>query len=532
MLASTKTIHHQQRAVLSHCVQAATCVSLTLAAMSVRAEEVNLVVPVTSSGAAVVLTTEGRALYFPPPASAPYDLNAGLPAYGGRQSVLTMAPAGGGVVTLFSGGGAYFSPDGLFVGGGGATVPGYLGTQKITALAAAPGGVVTGFSGGGVYFSPDGMNLGGGGSSVTAYAGAQRVLGLAGIQGAVLTKFSGGGTYLSPTGRNLGGGGTTQAVPAWKMLNASPAFGPRDSSRLYAFANRWWLSSGFYASPNVSYFDLWSSSDAGANWQLQLGDSNPQVGPVANFYDPYSPLVTMGGRLFALGTSVWSTSTGGDWALLSPMGPGWATEDSFAFEMQGRLVYFNTQRQQVSFSDDGSSWTDGPALPFASRCGPAVVQAAGRVWVLAGGACDYSGFFTDSWYSDDGQTWHQAVDPGTGSASVVPFQGRMWPCLVSGASGTVWMVGGFARKAGAYVNLNDVWYAKAGGAWKQLKSTAGDAFSDTVLKPRHAPACALDLSTNRLTLAAGKGSDSPLNGDARVLSEVLTLDLPPDERLP
>jgi hypothetical protein len=240
----------------------------------------------------------------------------------------------------------------------------------------------------------------------------------------------------------------------------------------------------------------------------------------------------MGDQLFAVGATVWSTTTGDDWSLVSATGPGWATEDSFAFEVAGRLVYFNTQRQEVAVSEDGLTWTAGPSLPFASRCGPAVSQALGRVWVMAGGACDYSGFYDDIWYSDDGVDWHQAVDSETEQASVIPFQGRMWPCLVSSDTGTQWLVGGFARTAGNYVNLNDVWYAKSGGPWHQLKITAPEALSDTALKPRHASACVLDNARNTLMLAAGKGRDSPLNDDARVLSEVLTLQLPPDSSLP
>lgn len=518
---------------------------------------------IAANGGTLLLTTDRQAFFVPPGDTADRQ-----PAYTGKQSIVKIVAAGTGVVTLFSGGGAYYSPDGRNLGGGGWTQPGYLGSQRIVHIVPVTGGVLTRFSGGGVYRSPDGRNLGGGGYSVRAYGGTQQVVSMAAVNGGVVTLFSGGGAYFSPDGHNLGGGGRTvraydglqtirqivempQGVqtyfsggnaylsrnglaiggggdtlrlPAARTVATASAFGPRDSGSMAYFDGRWWIGSGFYRG-NLSYFDLWASEDGVSGWNMTFGVASPETGPRTDFYEPYSPLVSFDGALWAIGSTVWRSNDGAQWTPMS-VGPRRAVEDADAFVFRGKMVYIDPTVGQVFISPDGLDWSQRVEIPgFTRRCGAVITAGVrGRIWISGGGGCDYQGYYNDTWYSEDGIQWTQVVDPD-GAPQPVQWSGRLWPCVVTTPSGMMWLFGGFRIENGVGMNLNDLWFSRDGSTWRRMTVSG-------TIEPRHAPSCYFDRRTNALMVVAGKGGVDPLNDNSRVRNDTVALDLPLDEFLP
>jgi hypothetical protein len=120
---------------------------------------------------------------------------------------------------------------------------------------------------------------------------------------------------------------------------------------------------------------------------------------------------------------------------------------------------------------------------------------------------------------------------GNGEALWPEWLNRMWPCVVNGSGGTLWLFGGYRQQGDMAINLSDLWYSKDGLHWRQLKPAAPDLLSDPVSRPRHAPSCHLDAA-NRLTVVAGRGDSDPDARHAAVLNDVIRIDLPRDSILP
>ncbi len=503
--------------------------ALVLAALvttqAVAADDIAQRIDIAANGGKVILTIDNEVHFVP----AGLDENIAatrVPAYTGSQRVVSLHPANGGVVTLFDGGDAYFSADGMNLGGGGGTVKSYSGSQRILGLYSVAGGVVTWFSGGGVYFSPTGTSIGGGESTIHAYEGTQQVVGLHEIEGVLQTRFSGGGVYASSTGTHLGGGGSSVTLPHWVDVSDTNGFGPRDSARGIEFDGKLWLSGGFYAGA-YSYYDLWYSAD-GLDWQSTGISSTPLTSPPEDaVYPPYNPLLKVGADLFAIGSSVWHSFDGLDWTLHSSSGPTHATEDTFAFHLADRFVFLHTQYGRVYTSQDGVHWSQEPDIPgFQGRCGALVTQAQGRIWVMGGGACNYSTFYDDIWYSSNGIDWTQVPDVSSGQPKKLEWSARMWPCVTVSPAGTLWMFGGFVLDGSSGQNLNDVWYSKDGLSWHQTR------LSGPTDNWRHAPTCYSQIDKGRIIVAGGKGAKSPSNDDARTLNDLKILIVPVDDLLP
>ena len=516
------------------------------------------------AGRGVVILFDSGVAYFSPDGRNPGGGGNTIQAYQGAQNIVQIVSVSGGVDTIFDGGAVYFSPDGRFLGGdGGSTVRIYDGPDQTQQIIPAGTGVITIFSDGTAYFSPDNLYLGGGGNTVPAYDGPGTIAKIVPVSGGVETEFVGGAVYLSPDGMNLGGGGRTISVPAWTQLPISnPTFGPRDSGKGLIFNGALWISGGFrggisdvnYCTDNCSYYDLWLSENWGQNWQLasstntQINRSPGNVQP-HDFYNSYSPLVEFNRQLWAFGKFIWTSLDGYRWiqakdsATNTPLkGPGPASENVKAFVLNGSIYYVDGGQGIVSISTDGTTWSAPYVIPnFTKRCGPGINIAQGKLWIVGGGACNYSATYNDLWYSSDGMNWTQVQNAG--AVKSAEWSPRMWPCMTTDSAGVMWLAGGYGVSnwdqtkqrivTGYEYNLADVWYSRDGASWKQLKPTVGSGLPDDGgLEPRHSPTCYFRRDTNSLIVAAGKGGVDPFNDNAYVLNSVRRLKLPAANSLP
>jgi hypothetical protein len=516
-------------------------------------------------------------VYFSPDGK---NLNGGgnsVLAYGGSMLALSINPVAGGLDTVFSGGQVYFSPDGRDLGGGGQSIPVYTGGRGIQQVVATGSGdaVVTLFQGGAAYYSPINRDLGGGGSTVPATANANTAITrLVKVGGGILAQFATGSVYLSPDGLNLGASGSVP-VSAWNASTPNGPFGGRDSAHGAIFAGRFWFSGGFDDPENAnscyatcSYFDLWSSTDpTGTTWNGApsfatatspdprdtlpvVNDGVQDVAVPTDFYDSYSAIVPWNGKLFAIGSTVWSSANGTTWARANlsdgsavpgPQAGSRATENSRAFQLGNTLFFLQPDSGEVYSTTDpqARTWTNLGLIPgFTPRCGPVAFVLLGKLWIEGGGACDYSAVYDDIWSSADGITWTQ-------SSTSTQWFARMWGCIASGSEGIIWLTGGYAPtdwndSAGTLTprygaNHSDVWYTKDGVTWKQLKADWGSGLPDgNTLEPRHAATCYEDESTNpaTLTVIAGSAGTSPDAGNEHVSNTIRLLQLPPAATLP
>jgi hypothetical protein len=495
-------------------------------------------------------------------------------AYQGSPGVAGLAPVGGGVDVIFSGSaGVIYSPDGRDFSGG-KSVSIYSGGLSVLQVVPMDTGnaVLTLLENGAAYYSPDNKNLAGGGATVAANS-ASAVVRVVKVGGGVLAQFQNGAVYLSPTGLNLDGGNGTISVASWNSLGNGP-FPARDSAHGAEFLGHLWVSGGFSDATNTdscfstcSFFDLWSSTDAlGASWNSQpsfatasqpdprdatatVNNGVMDVPPPTDFYDSYSAIVVWNSQLTAIGATVWRSADGTHWArdnladgVTATPGPALvrATENSRAVIVGGVLYFLQPDSGEVYRSTDAtaSQWTDLGAIPsFTPRCGPAVFVLEGRMWIVGGGACDYSAVYNDVWSSADGVNWTQ-------SPAAAAWSARMWPCVATSTDGVVWLGGGYAPtdwnnytgtvtpRYGA--NHSDLWYSKNGTDWKQFKADDGSGLSDDgVLEPRHAPTCFVTGSTPaNYVIMAGTGGTDPNDANARVINSIRSLQLPPAATLP
>jgi hypothetical protein len=502
-------------------------------------------------------------------------------AYAGTVKIASLTAVGSGVDAVFAnGGGVYYSPDGRNLGGGGTSVRIYAGQSEILQIVPLGVGdaVVTLFKGGSAFYSPNNVDIGGGGTTVSAAAAAHSsVAALVKVGGGVLTEFVNGEVYLSPDGQNLAGGGATIPVPDWNGSLVNGPFEPRDSARGTEFAGHLWLSGGFSDADDTtscfetcSFFDLWSSTDlTGTTWNSKPSfatatspdprDTVPaehngvQDVPVpTDFYDAYSPIVVWNSRLFAIGSTVWSTADGVTWARQNladgvtaapgPL-PVKANENSRALPLGASLFFLQPDTGEVYSTTDpnAAAWSDLGTIPgFPLRCGAAVFVRLGKLWIEGGGVCDYSETFNDIWSSEDGVNW-------THSAKAAEWSARMWPCIAPGNDGIIWLAGGYAPtdwnntngtatvRYGA--NHSDVWYSKDGADWKQLKADYGSGLPDgNTLVPRHAATCyaaaGSSANTKSLVVIAGTGGPDPNDDNAQVINSIQTLLVPATAALP
>ena len=358
-------------------------------------------------------------------------------------------------------------------------------------------------------------------TSIRAYSGSPPLQAIAAVPGGVQAQMANGDVFFSPDGLSLGGGGSTVKLPYVHAITTNAQFGPRDSARGIDFAGQLWLSSGYFDLTN-GYLDIWYSNDNGANWTLGSGSATPRSTPAPDFYDAYSPIVSDGQNLFAIGSSVWKSADGKAWTKITDAGPERASDDSFGFYRNGLFTYFNTNDGNFFNSSDGLEWSYSPGfLPMKGRCGAVSIVALDKFWLFGGGDCSYGGVVNDIWNSTDGTDWSQALSDNAPKSAEWPA--RMWPCATTSDAGTIWLFGGYTPVSGE--NLSDLWYSRDGLSWKQLTVT------DASLPSRHAPTCFIRAGSNTLLIVAGKGGPHADNDSASVTNTVTAVDLPIDSFL-
>jgi len=530
------------------------------------------------SGGVDALLANGS-VYFSPDGKNLGGGGSSVAAYDGPGQILSINPVGAGIDAVFaSGGPVYYSPDGLALGGGGHSIQVYAGGTSVQqVVAVGPGdAVVTLLEDGTAYYSPNNRDLAGGNNTIAAAPHSLAIKLLVKVGSGLLAEFAEGSVYLSPDGRNLAGGGATVAVAPWDASVPNGPFDGRDSAHFTEFLGRLWLSGGFddpeganSCFATCSFFDLWSSKDlTGTSWNSTasfatatspdprdstpvVNNGTPDVPPPTDFYDSYSPIVVWNGRLFAIGSTVWSSPNGTNWARLNladgTAAPGpitvRATENSRALSLGAKLFFLQPDSGEVySTTDpDALAWTDlGPIPGFTPRCGATAFVLQGKLWIEGGGNCDYSKVYNDIWSSADGITWVQNEAPAQWSA-------RMWACIASGGSGIIWLTAGYAptdwnNTTGTLIvryggNHSDVWYTKDGTTWKQFKADYGSGLVDgDTLEPRHAASCYIGTgsaaNTQSLIVIAGSAGSVPNAANERVSNSIRTLELPAAASLP
>jgi hypothetical protein len=524
----------------------------------------------------VALLSNGSA-FFSPTGENLTGGGSSIAASSGTTPIAYIVSVQGGIdAALNDGQSVYFSPDGLHLDGGGKTVNIYSGGSPVTQIVTVGMGVVALLKDGSAYFSPNNRALGGGGITVSALATAavSPIKLLVGVGGGVLTDFQNGSVYLSPDGLNLAGGGSTVAVAEWNTSWPNAPFGPRDSAHGVEFHGHLWLSGGFddpqggdSCFSTCSYYDLWAADLSGTTWNSTPSfatatspdprDATPVVNngvqdaaTPTDFYDSYSALVVWNNRLFAIGSTVWSSANGTDWsrdnlpdgtAAPGPLAGSRATENSRAFVLGSTLFFLQPDSGEVYSTVDptAATWTDlGAIAGFTPRCGETAFVLLGKLWIEGGGACDYSAVYNDIWSTADGVTW-------TRSDTSAAWPARMWGCIASGSVGDIWLVGGFwptdwtetgstiATRYGA--NHSDVWYTKDGVNWRQFKADFGADLPDgSALDPRHAATCYIDAAAagQSLMVTAGSAGSTPNVANERVSNGVATLSVPAAAALP
>lgn len=507
---------------------------------------------------------------------------ATVSAYAGALPAASLTKVGDGVDVTFTGGGfTYYSPDGLNLGGGGLSVRIYRGSGQVQQIIAVgpDDAVVALFASGEAFYSPDNRDIGGGGNTVAAAPGTHSpVTRLVKVGGGLLSAFANGEVYLSPDGKNLAGGGGTIRVPAWDTSAGNGPFPARDSAHGATFLGHLWLSGGFADPTNsdscflsCSFFDLWSSTDSlGTSWNstpsfatATMPDPRdavpidhggvPDVALPTDFYDSYSALTVWNGQLTAVGATVWRSIDGSTWlrnnlpdgvtAAPGPLaGLNTANENSRALILGDTLFFLQPDTGDVFTSTDPNAavWTyigDMSGSGYTPRCAAAAFSLLGKLWVMGGGACDYSRVYNDIWSSPDGVNWTQSAAPAAWFA-------RMWPCIAIGPDGIVWLTAGYAPtdwtnngtiKVRYGANHADVWYSRDAVDWKQLKADAGSGLPDDgKLEPRHAPTCYVtgDTGAANLVIMAGTGGSDPNDAAAQVINSIRTLPLPTAAELP
>ncbi len=517
------------------------------------------------NGGVEVLTASGQA-YFSPDGQ---NLSGGgktIKAYTGTGTVTGIVAAGSGInATVESGTKLVYSPDGLNLNGGGNTVvvmSSATGFKQVLPDASGNAAIVL-YGNDAVGYA---SNASGPGVTANATGGTAPpvapsvVVKLAKVGGGVIAETRQGADYLSADGQPVGPGAAAVPVAHWNVL-PDANFGPRDSGKGAIFNNRLWLSGGFLGNAGTStcgspcsYFDLWASTDlTGSDFGTQAMYQTVQQ-PVAHnnsapfatdFWDSYSPIVVWKGRLWALGSSTWSSADGRSWQSVKAadgtvaLAPDWetATDDSRALVIGSYLYYIQSQTGVVLRTSDPSTgnWDYLGNIPnYTNRCGAAVYASQGTIFVAGGGSCDYTALYDDVFSSTDGIHWVQGKREGS-------WSNRMWPCVTPDDNGTLWLAGGYAPvylnstdgtvAPGYAVNFADVWYSKDGMNWKQYKADFGSGLADDKqFEPRHAPTCYAPTTAAGplLVVVAGKAGATPDNNYASPSQGVATLALPSD----
>lgn len=287
-----------------------------------------------------------------------------------------------------------------------------------------------------------------------------------------------------------------------KHLTFNAGFDTRDTGEDIVFNNKMWISNGYYHG-NVTYRDLWSSSD-GINWNKELSYTP---------YDPYSEMVVYNGKIWAVKGSVWNSEDGVNWTKVLDQTP-------FGLRSYGETVVFNNKIFQLGngkdvwCTEDGVTWElIANQAPYGDRKNSFVTVFNERLWLMGGykeqantpPEQGYANFttFNDVWVSSDGSNWELV----TNNAS---WPARQW-AIVKVFDNKMWIIGGYSNKENT--NLNDTWYSEDGVNWTQF--TSGLMYT-----PRHEPTV-IPFNGSLYILA---GNEHPVLNDSWRIDKISVID--------
>ena len=237
------------------------------------------------------------------------------------------------------------------------------------------------------------------------------------------------------------------------------------------FLNKLWFLGGRYPNRDETSTTIWSSADGWSWIEEYVADT---LFPRTSFN-----AVVFKGQLWVIGgldvnylsaRDVWKSSDGITWDLV--------TED--AGFVPGKVVAFNDRLWSIGgwektsdtnriitdiwSSADGINWRRELAgAEFLNRSKFEVAVYQGRIWLTGGGVsrCPSSSNYSDTWYTEDGISWHEAAD-------IAGYPSRCGHRMLT-HNGQLYIVGG----ASSNQYLNDVWVFHSENGWLQATGDAG-----------------------------------------------------------
>jgi len=251
----------------------------------------------------------------------------------------------------------------------------------------------------------------------------------------------------------------TQLTGTWQCVTEQAAFSPRDTAEDFVFAEKMWLSNGYYHG-NVLHRDLYRSED-GITWE-QVSDATP--------YDGYAEMTVYQGKVWAVKRSVWCSEDGESWTQVLEKTPFGVRGYGELLVHNGRIFQLGSGKD-VWASSDGATWEClQPDTGYEARSGSAVASYDGKLWVMGGSVGrpndpPEKGYETittlnDVWCSGDGETWECVLEHA-------PWAPRKW--FVSAVyAGKLWIIGGYDNVH--HDNFAEVWYTGDGVNWTRFAS--------------------------------------------------------------
>ncbi len=188
---------------------------------------------------------------------------------------------------------------------------------------------------------------------------------------------------------------------AWKLVADDVPWGSRVLHYTVAHAGRIWVIGGqtlpqYGGGDEVFYNDVWSSRD-GAEWER------------VTEHAPWSPRGMVGGsvvhrdRIWLIGGGtydtpehpdrqffgeVWSSADGRQWQCHTAHAPWHPRQYHETAAFDGRLWVLEgwnqSNRNDVWYSDDGATWHELPATPWAPRHAASVFVFRNALWMVSG----------------------------------------------------------------------------------------------------------------------------------------------------
>lgn len=217
----------------------------------------------------------------------------------------------------------------------------------------------------------------------------------------------------------------------WQEATANAAFGPRQGHTCVVFDSgdgsgpKMWIIGGAYSNGNYCN-DIWNSSN-GVDWTpvTQNAEFSPRCGHSCVVYDDGT-----GPKMYVI------------------------------CGHQGSTIY-----NDIWYSSDGISWTQGPNVNFSARYYHSSVVYNNEIWVI-GGVGNISGNYI---YKNDVWTLPRGGSSWTQVTSSAAFGVRYLHASVV-YDDKMWVIGGSNNSDSYY---NDAWYSSDGSDWIAATQNAG-----------------------------------------------------------